>query len=101
MDKSQVIQNKRGFWGFADTNKIIIHKTVYLHDTTNNNDNNINNNNIIIVTLFIIIGMLDRLPVEAIPDSSRAPVSAINYGAKTREKETSDIHNMYIMYIMF
>ena len=45
--------------------------------------------------------MLGRLPVEAIPDSSRAPVSAINYGAKTREKETSDIHNMYIMYIMF
>lgn len=45
--------------------------------------------------------MLGRLPVEAIPDSSRAPVSAINYGTKTREKETSDIHNMYTMYIMF
>lgn len=30
--------------------------------------------------------MLGRLPVEAIPDSSRAPVSAINYGAKNEGK---------------
>ena len=47
-------KKKEVFGDLPTPDKIIIHKTVYLHDTTNNNDNNINssnnniNNNIII-----------------------------------------------------